>query len=216
MKSLSPATAARHPKPTELALYATGDLPLTHRLGLRWHLRACANCRNELTELGRAISDVQSGAVRQAVSATPVLDWGALEREMVGNIGVGLAAARCIDKVGTHRSLLWRGALLALVLAILFILGWVTHVPREQNQHLLGSMERLFHPDLSQSASAVVRADARQVGLGVGGAGITLLHPPAANTASYGDGQVDVRYLDEETGEVTLLTVSGGQTNGPQ
>lgn len=216
MKSRPLAGSAQHPKPTELALYATGDLPLLQRVALRWHLRSCASCRNELTELGRAIIDVQSGAVRQAMSIAPVLDWSALEREMVGNIGVGLAAARCIDKVGTHRNVLWRGALLVSVLAVLFTLGWFTHVPGEQNQHLLGSVERLFHRDLSPSARFAVRAETQQLGLGTGAAGITFFHPPALNTASYGDSQLDVRYLDEETGEVTLLTVAAGQTNGPQ
>ena len=31
-----------------------------------------------------------------------IADWRSLEREMLGNIAVGVAAARCIDKVGRH------------------------------------------------------------------------------------------------------------------
>lgn len=215
MKVHSSSPEVVHPRPTELALFATGDLPWRGRVRLRWHLRSCASCTGELNELRHAIADVQGGRVKEVTPAVPILDWAVLEREMLGNIGVGLAAARCIEKVKTHRGIVWRGSLLAAVLTVLFVLGWITHIPREQDEHLLNSMQQLFGGG-HRGRVTVVKADMQHLSLGAGGGGLVLDHPPAANTSSRGDSEIDVRYLDDETGQVTILRLSAIQNYGPQ
>ncbi len=135
-----------------------------------------------------------------------VADWSRLEREMLGNIGVGVAAARCIDKVRRRRSLLTPSVLIA-ALTLLFVAGWVTHIPKEQTEHLAASLRQLVGLERPQITGTVLRATPDGVAVRAQGATLTIMHPPSAVLSLSGGSAVAARYIDEQSGQVTITKV---------
>jgi hypothetical protein len=128
---------------------------------------------------------------------------------MLGNIAVGVAAARCIEKVRPPRRK-WASAVWATAaLTTLFVLGWFTHIPSEQNAHLVGSIMRWARGGhLSETASSL---KATAEGISVRSQDVTLVmrSPHAATVSVLGSSAVTARYVDENTGQVTIANVYG-------
>ncbi len=199
-----------HPGPADLALFSAGDLPR----GVRWrigrHLKRCPDCERRVVLFRSAKAELKHEAQTETLTAfEAIADWAQLEREMLGNIAVGLSAARCIEKVGRKRTLIYRTAF-ALALTGLFILGWLTHIPREQTDHLLSSLHRLVALDRpEQPTGTVLRTTADGIAVRAQGATLTLLHPPSAVVSLSGASAVSARYVDDDTGQVTITKVYG-------
>jgi hypothetical protein len=172
-----------HPGLGTLALYSSGDLPFRSRWRVRRHVTACAGFE-------------------------AIADWNRLEREMLGNIGVGLAAARCIDKVRRGRVLLARVGMVG-GLAALFVVGWVTHIPKEQTEHLATLFEQAIGVKGPPITGAVLRATPDAIAVRAHGSTLTIMHPPSAVVSMSGSSAVAARYVDEETGQVTITKVYG-------
>ncbi len=198
-----------HPIPEMLALYSRGDLPLLARLRMKAHLVECASCEQQAARFASSIRELKREAATETLTAyEAVADWNSLEREMLGNIVVGVAAARCIEKVGRKRVWLPRVALGA-GLSVLFVAGWLTHIPPEQSSHLSASLSRLM--GLSQRPKLTNFLEATPSGIAVRSQGVTLtiLHPSTALVSLSGNSSVEARYIDEDTGQVTITNVYG-------
>lgn len=198
-----------HPSLKFLALYANGDLPLLKQWQVKHHIWGCSRCDEEVSQLQSALAELRKEASTSTLTAfEAVVDWSRLEREMLGNIAVGVAAARCIDHVGSRRWLS-RGALLSAGLAVVFMAGWFTHIPPEQNRHLIASLRRIVGLSEAQTSVPIVQTTQEGIAVRVQGATFTLMHPPSAVVSLSGNSAMTARYVDEHTGQVTITKVYG-------
>lgn len=203
------AAKGLHPAVQSLALYSSGDLPLIARWRIGSHLARCADCEQQVFLFRSAAAELKRQANTQTLTGfEAIADWMRLEREMLGNIGVGVAAARCIDKVGRGHVLLSRAALV-LGLMALFVAGWLTHIPREETGHLAASLRRLAGMERPQITGTILRTTPDGIAVRAQGATLTIMHPPSAVVSLSGASAVSARYVDEETGQVTITKVYG-------
>src|SRR5579883_3131855 len=118
----APMKPGSHPSLQTLALYAGGDLPGFPAFRTRIHVRFCKPCQDEVTRFRLARAELKRATEQELLAnCEPITDWKRLEREMTGNITVGLAAARCIERVGRKRMRLLRRAVAAVALIALFV-----------------------------------------------------------------------------------------------
>lgn len=199
-----------HPNAADLALFSHGDLPLKARWRVGRHIRRCPDCERQVLFFRSAQAELKHEASTETLTGfEAIADWPRLEREMTGNIGVGLAAARCIENVGRKRTIIYRIAF-ALALSGLFVAGWVTHIPREQTDHLFASLHRLVTLDRQpRPTGTILRTTADGIAVGAQGATLTILHPATAVVSLSGPSAVSARYVDDDTGEVTITKVYG-------
>jgi hypothetical protein len=202
-----------HPTAETLALYSTGDLPLFSRLRIRRHVARCGNCEQQILQFRSAIVELKREASSQTLTAfEAIAQWPALEREMMGNISVGLDAALCIEKVGRKRALFYRVAM-AVGLAVLFAAGWATHIPREETTRLLASLRGAASGFMGfekpRVMGTVLRSTPEGIAVRTQSATLTILHPNSAVISLSGTSGVSARYVDEETGQVTITKVYG-------
>jgi hypothetical protein len=196
-----------HPRLETLALYATGDLPWRLRWQTASHAKRCAECEQQVSLLRSARAQLKREAGAQTLTGfEAIADWGRLEREMLGNIAVGVSAARCIDKVGRKRALLSKTAFVAVLMSM-FVAGWVTHIPYIQTLHLTASLRRLVGMERPQPVGAILQTTPDGIAVRTQGATLTILHPRSAIVSVSGPSAVGARYFDEETGQVTIANV---------
>jgi Putative zinc-finger len=208
MKSL-PYKSKEHLPVGLAALYVRGDLPWAVRLKIRAHLRHCEECGHQIDSFRAATAELRREAETSTLTGfEAIADWSRLEHEMIGNIAVGVAAARCIDK-GHRKGAFWLRASFALGLGALFVAGWVTHIPGEETSHLLASFRHWAGMETAASGGTVLRSSPKSVAVRVQGATLILMHPPSAVTSISGSSAVQARYVDEETGQVTITGVYG-------
>jgi hypothetical protein len=137
-----------------------------------------------------------------------IADWERLEREMLGNIAVGVSAARCIDKVGRKKVLLSKSAFV-LGLMVVFVAGWVTHIPQVETEHLAASLGRVFGLERPRITGTILQTTPDGIAVRAQGATLTILHPRSAVVSVSGASAVEARYFDEQTGQVTITNVYG-------
>ena len=143
-----------HPSIEALALFSSADLPLLDRWKIRRHIAACERCDRQISLFRASLVEFKRQAKTETLTGfEAVVDWSRLEREMEGNIIVGLAAARCIEQGPNHRGLLIKFSL-ATVMVTLFVMGWMTHVPSEQAPASSPSCVTLFQAATLQSTRA--------------------------------------------------------------
>jgi hypothetical protein len=199
-----------HPNLETLALYSLGDLAWLTRWKLGRHVGRCADCEEQVLQFRSVSAEVKREAGNQILTGfEATTDWARLEREMIGNIAVGVDAARCIEKVGRGRLRVAWGAWVTVALAVLFLTGWFTNVPSEQRDHLTASIRRSMGIEVPQIAGAVVRTTPEGIAVRAQGATLTILHPPSAVISLAGSSSLGARFVDEETGEVTITNVYG-------
>ena len=208
MNSL-PYTSHQH-LPTGLAaLYTGGDLPWTVRLKMKKHLRRCEECAHQVESFRAATAELRREAETNILTGfEAIADWSRLEREMTGNIAVGVAAARCVDKV-RRRGPFWLRASFALGLGALFAAGWVTHIPAEESGRLLASLRHWAGMETIASGETILRSSPDSVLVRTQGTTLKMIHPRSAVTSIAGSSAVEARYVDEETGQVTITGVYG-------
>ena len=208
--SVEAARTAGHPRLATLALYSRGDLGWTTRLRVGHHLRSCDACDSKVLQFRSAESELKREAATQTLTGfEAITDWARLEREMLGNIGVGVAAARCIENVGRKRLLTSRGVWVTIALAVLFAAGWFMNIPSEQREHLTASVRRTMGIEATPLPGSVVKTTREGIAVRAQGATFTILHPPSALVSLAGSSSLGARYVDEQTGQVTITNVYG-------
>jgi hypothetical protein len=200
----------RHPRPEDLALASRGDLPIWRRWQVNWHVRHCAGCEREAEEYHAVSDTVRRQAAEAVTSGENGMDWQRLEREMTGNIKVGIAAAQCIENSPGRAFHRWRAPALIAGLALIFVAGWLINVPRADRDRVMTALRTVAgraHP----AAGLILETNPHGVSVRFQGTSLTLLHPASARaTASFtSSSSVGVRYVDDETGQVTIANVYG-------
>ncbi len=117
---------------------------------------------------------------------------------------------RAIGKVGRHRLRSLRFTALAFVLTVVFVAGWLLNIPSEDSSRIVHALRSAWAgPQVA--AGIILQTTPHGVSVRSQGASLTVLHPAAANvTASFtGGSSVAVRYVDDETGQVTITNVYG-------
>lgn len=189
----------RHPQAAELALFAGGELPVWRRAAVWWHAGHCPECAKELAALGQ----MRAWMKLRVQELPPEVDWAALEAEMRANIRLGLAAGALVgDRRGDAAAPGWEWRSMGVVaasLAFVAIAVWILERPRPEV------------PAGRAAAAAELVLDASQ-GLAVRGRGedVAVFGPQArpVSAAVNWDGSARVRFVDAETGQVTIYNVA--------
>jgi hypothetical protein len=148
-------------------------------------------------------------ASRESPIGDSTRDWARLEHEILGNIAVGLDAARCIEKVGAGRRFAWTSIALASGLCLLFILGWFTHIPMPQTRNLVASIRKALTSPRTIQPYVRVETDPQGIAVNSPGGKLLLATPPSARVWASGKSQVSAAFTDEQTGQVIVTTVYG-------
>jgi anti-sigma factor RsiW len=198
----------RHVIETDLALYASGDLPVWRSGLVNLHVRRCDACRGLLEALR---ADRQE--LRRSVDDIPAnVDWDQLAAEMTANIRVGLAAGECVTprerKVAT---ISWRPAAIAAGLVVLMAGAWWLNIPRTDTEAIGRAIRNMATgrrapqeergPVVGASSSGVeVLENGGRMGIEQSG-----LHPVMYSVST--QGSASARYVDQDTGQVTITAV---------
>jgi hypothetical protein len=186
-----------HPNQATLALHAGGDLGLWARWNTQRHLSKCDLCRDEVA----AFAGVRE--ILPELAEIPEVPWNRLAAEMRANIRLGLAAGECVRP--THESLrdaplrqspLFTGARVAGAFA-----GIVVMV-------VTGLM--LTHPSpVAGKEGPLVQATEDGIQIRAGGQAFRLMNvgAKAVTYSASADGSMGARYVDPETGYVTINNV---------
>ena len=194
----------KHPSIEDLALYAGGELPWWTRLPMRRHVKGCALCQEEVALFSEAAAGVrfETGEMPENVQ------WDRLAAEMRANIRLGIAASDAISAypaaglaAGPAQGMSWRMATLAAGLVILLSVGyWLTALKKSEQMAALRGPEPI-----------VLEASERAVGMSDGNKGMELRGPNtnlrAAVVTVSTEGSAGARYVDEETGQITVNNV---------
>lgn len=200
----------KHPSESALALYSGGDSHRMAGLWIRLHLRGCAACSAIVASYGESCD-----LLRVEQSQIPAgLDWNRLVGEMTGNIHVGLAAGECVAPHHPKRYVApWKPVLVASALALVVFGGMWLNFPEAQRESLARGLERVWNRDarLPAAMDPGIYLESTRNGIQVkeNGAALTMMHPdvaPAVISIST-QGSVRARYIDADTGQVTITNV---------
>jgi hypothetical protein len=197
----------RHLTETDLALHATGDLPFWRSALVRLHTRQCDGClalvealRADREELRRSADDMPAN-----------VDWDRLAAEMTANIRVGLAAGECVaPRERKVAAISWRPAAIAAGLVVLLAGAWWLNIPRTDTEVIGRALRNIAtggRAGLTQEERGpVVGASAKGVELLENGGRLGIeqsgLEPVMFSVST--QGSASARYVDEETGQVTI------------
>lgn len=203
------AHSAQHPSVELLSLYSAGDLPFLLQYRTGRHIKECAACEQQLLSLQSAISELRREAQAEVLTGfEAIADWHSLESDMLGNIRVGVAASRCIEKVGRRRRigsrLAWATGMVAL-----FVAGWMSRIPPEDNLRILSALRRAVGLEQTVFNGTVLRSTREGITVRAQGATLTLLHPQSAVVSMSSPASVSARYIDDDSGQVTITNVYG-------
>jgi hypothetical protein len=185
----------KHPPEIDLALLAGGEVGRMRRFSLVRHVRDCAECENKVAQLQALRAEI-------ADFDLPDLNWNVLATEMRANIHLGLEAGECVRAARAARS--WNPRLTLAFASLLLIVG-ASFLLRDSGPHPLA-----FPSQAAPSSSPVLQSTGAGIELRTGSTSMMLLNRPGAvanQTVSAG-GEIRVRYVDSETGAVTINNVS--------
>ena len=184
-----------HPSPSTLALYAGKDLGWFAGRRTERHLARCRECRQEI----ETFNAVRDGLVD--LNELPALAWHRLAAEMKANIRLGLAAGECVRNEQAF-PLGWLSGARAMTalagVALLLVASLFLQRPAPPP------------PPVIASQGTVLRATANGIELNQDGQTLSLMHVRAGNDVTYSagaQGSMRARYVDAETGNVTINNV---------
>ena len=207
-----------HVAETDLALCASGDLPIWRRLAAGWHVRRCEECRELLQAFRANREQLHESAERLPENMLP-MDWDALSAEMTANIRVGLAAGECVTpRAPKAAALTWlRPAAAAAGILVLIAGAWWLNVPRSDTETIgraLWSMWSGQHGTVSPAApqedrGPMVVSSSAGVELVENGGRMKIeqsgLQPVMYSVST--QGSASTRWVDEDTAQVTITAV---------
>ena len=184
----------KHPNRETLALHAGGDLGPFARWRAERHLGWCERCREELNGFERMRQ------ILPDLAKIPEVPWNRLAAEMKANIRLGLAAGECVRSVGESSAPLGRSPLFSGARAVMAFASMLA---------VLAAGLVLECPSPVATQGIVVQPAGEGIQVRQGDQVLRLLHSGAQNvTYSVGaQGAVRARYVDPETGYVTIQNV---------
>lgn len=190
-----------HLTETELALYLGGELGFWAKRSARAHLSECAQCRDQLDRFA---------SVREALRSPATLpadfDWDRMAAEMTANIHLGLAAGECVASKHSSEGYGYRGGwqrpavvFAGAVLAV--FLAWFAY--SEKPQAAAEVAEVVDSGVTLESAGSMIELNDNGRVLGLGHSSETQVVGVSLQ------GSMQARYVDPETGQVTINNVYG-------
>ncbi len=183
----------RHPDQATLALHAGGDLGPFARWRTARHVARCESCREEVA----AFDEVRQSL--PGLAEVPDLQWNRLAAEIKANVRLGLAAGECVRSVDPplrESTLFNRGrALVAFACAaVLLVTGMVLERPV---------------PTAAREEGPLVQNTQNGIEVTAGGETLGLTNNGVQRVTYSLDaqGSMGARYVDPETGYVTINTV---------
>jgi hypothetical protein len=184
----------KHPANFQLALYAGGDLDFWDRWRVKRHISECDCCEREIHSLQSASAELRN----EGAEMPEGLNWDRLSAEMAANIHLGLEAGECVGtRAAKQRHTYWRAA--AVMAGTTFLLigaWWLNPMPKKQ-QHVI------------RAAGIEIRTTSSGIELNENGNALTLLHTRGGQKPIIISvpGTLRARYVDNETGQVTINNV---------
>jgi hypothetical protein len=189
-----------HPAYETLALYAGKDLGFWMRIRIGGHVRRCKRCGRQVEEFCGLREFLGAGPDE----VPPYLDWNELAAEMKANIRLGVAAGQCVSQRDReHVHVPWRTPAVALPLLLMVLVAWLL-------QTVPPPLKLVSAPASAMDARGIVlESGSSGIGVEQDGRGFRLLEPRAAENVMYsvGGDSVRSRYVDSDTGQVTISDV---------
>jgi hypothetical protein len=210
-----------HPADTQLALYAGGDLGFWETRRVRAHVSSCAQCRQEL----QAFQTCTNHLTETADAVSTDVNWARLSQEMTGNIRVGLAAGEAIEGFDRSRRparprLVWNTGIFAAG-ALLVLITFGLNLSNRQFERVFAAIGQIrwarigtsFHNPAVAQEFPVLEASPASIQVKINGRSLSLLHPHSEGvTVSLNmQDSAGVRYVDDDTGQVTINRVYYGK-----
>lgn len=184
----------RHPNQATLALHAGGDLGPFRRWLTARHLIRCATCREEVAGYG------EMREMLPELAELPEISWNRMAAEIKANVRLGLEAGECVREaelpLRRPASMAgWRAAVAFASVVVLVGGCMVLERPAPIMAHRTGTSVESTRDGIQLQAG-----DDRMLGLMNGGAQRAVYTLDA-------QGSMGARYIDPETGSVTINTV---------
>lgn len=201
----------RHLSERELALYSAGEAGLWTGLVLRTHVSQCDGCRNQVEHYRQDREGIRSLAGEMPAGVS----WDRLATEMTANIRVGLAAGECVAPRDRQSSIPMglRVAGAVAGFAALLMGAWWLNMPKGETAALGRAMKAIVQPArrgmMNEEAGSLVEASAAGIELRENGGRMGVFRQgvrPATVTLSM-QGSARARYVDSDTGQVTITSV---------
>lgn len=197
---------------TDLALLANGDMPLWRQAFARLHVARCGACQARLA----AYREDREAIAQLAEELPPGVSWDRLASEMTANIRVGLAAGECVAPRRAARAFPagWRMAATVAGFGALLVGAWWLNVPKSETLALKGAMQKIARA-LPWSGAGLddrrplVEVSSRGIELRENGGVLGMsqgVARPVSVTLSV-QGSARARYVDAETGQITITGV---------
>ena len=179
-----------HPRENDLALLAGGEAGRIRRFLLNRHTRACTDCQEKIAEYRELRSQM-------AEAGLPDVNWNFLAADMRANIRLGLEAGACVRSTNVFKRWNFRPAIALASLLLLVVAG---EFLRDARPH---------RPAGFDAGTPVLQSTGSGVELRTGANSLTLLsrHGDAVNQTVSAQGDIGARYIDGETGSVTINNV---------
>ena len=184
----------KHPNQATLALHAGGDLGPIRSWWTARHLARCAECREEVA--GYA----EMRELLPELADLPEIPWNRMAAEIKANVRLGLEAGECVRsaEMPLHRASLtgWR-AVVAFASVIVLVFGCLV-------------LEHPAPPPAVRVAETAVESTSDGIAWQAGDDHMLGLMNGGAQKAVYtldAQGSMGARYIDPETGSVTINTV---------
>jgi hypothetical protein len=186
----------RHPNQATLALRAGGDLGPIRNWWTARHLARCAECREEVS------SYEEMRELLPELAELPDISWNRMAAEIKANVRLGLEAGECVREaeMPLDRASLtgWRAAVAFASVVVLVCSCLVLERPAPRTAHTTQTAVE------STDDGIQYQGGDRMLGLMNGGAQKAVYTLDA-------QGSMGARYIDPETGSITVNTVSYGQ-----
>jgi len=196
-----------HLSENQLASHRASDLGWLERMQVAAHLRGCPHCRRRREEY-----EVAHQALLAMADELPAgLNWDRLSREMTANINLGVTAGQIVAQAEKQPNHLtgWRPAVVFATTLLVVVGAWYVNTQGKplipSNMVAVGkaSMEKAAVPEVQLPPTLEV--DAAGIGLNDPNRVLTLMHPSRGAVFSVNaQGSVRARYVDSETGQVTI------------
>lgn len=205
----------KHPDESRLALFAGGDLGFWEARRVRGHLTDCAHCAAEVSALRGAL-DALGSLPEKGLDC----NWERLSQEMTGNIRVGFAAGECVAGFERHvreaKPRLFRHAALVMsgLSAVVCVALWL-NMPQAQMDHLTSALGRIGRGRAVAASPAndpvVLETGPTAIQVKTSERFLSIAHPEGATVSINVQDSAGVRYVDADSGQVTLARVYYGQ-----
>jgi hypothetical protein len=204
---------AKHILETDLALFASGDIPMWRQPLVRLHFAGCGPCQARIA----AYREDQETIRRIAAEMPMGVSWDRLAAEMTANIRVGLAAGECVAPRRQRRTFPagWRMAAAMAGFSALLVSAWWLNMPASETAALGGAMKKIAHAlpwpgaGILEDRGPLVEVSAAGIQLRENGGVLGMsqgVARPVSVTLSV-QGSARARYVDSETGQVTITGV---------